>query len=122
MLTVMRGRFHRTFALHDCRATDWFAGFQITGRLGSEELLALLARLPEGTTELMTHPGRCTEELRGSPTRLKECREEELKALTDAGVRQALKANGMNLLATGTCGDAAPSGMILGALAPDPLL
>jgi predicted glycoside hydrolase/deacetylase ChbG (UPF0249 family) len=35
------------------------------GRFRTAELVELLARLPEGSTELMCHPGFCTEQLRG---------------------------------------------------------
>jgi chitin disaccharide deacetylase len=75
----VRGRFHRKLARHGCGSTDWFAGFQITGRYSAGELLHLIEHLPEGWTEFMTHPGYCTEELRSSRTRLKESREQELR-------------------------------------------
>jgi predicted glycoside hydrolase/deacetylase ChbG (UPF0249 family) len=96
-LGVMRGRFGQILAKYGCRTTDHFAGFQLTGRYRTEELVALISRLPEGTTEFMTHPGRCTSELRAARTRLKESREAELRALTDPAVRHALAAAGIRL-------------------------
>jgi chitin disaccharide deacetylase len=76
----------------EARTTDHFAGFGLTGRLETKNLVALLARLPEGSTELMTHPGRCAEELKSAPTRLKESRARELAALTAAETRTAIAA------------------------------
>jgi predicted glycoside hydrolase/deacetylase ChbG (UPF0249 family) len=97
-LGVMRRRFHRVLQSHGCRTTDHFAGFQITGRFRTAELVKLLAAIPEGTTELMCHPGRCGPALRQAPTRLKESREGELEALVSAEARAALGANGIELV------------------------
>lgn len=92
-LRGMRQVFHRKLSKHGCRTTDHFAGFQITGRFRTKELVALIGMLPDGVTELMTHPGFCTEELLSSSTRLKQSREEELRALLSAEARQALANN-----------------------------
>jgi predicted glycoside hydrolase/deacetylase ChbG (UPF0249 family) len=97
-LSIMRRRFHRVLTRHGCRTTDQFAGFQITGAFRAQELVALLGVLPEGTTELMTHPGYCTDALRQAKTRLKESRQHELEALTAPEVRQALQDNHIELL------------------------
>jgi chitin disaccharide deacetylase len=97
-LGVMRRRFHRVLAAHDCRTTDHFAGFQITGRFKAGELVQLFAALPEGSTELMCHPGRCGAALRSARTRLKESREDELRALIAPEVRHAIERNGIDLV------------------------
>jgi predicted glycoside hydrolase/deacetylase ChbG (UPF0249 family) len=97
-LGLLRRRFHRVLDRHGCRATDHFAGFQITGRFRTAELVQLLASLPEGSTELMCHPGYCGEALRGARTRLKESREQELEALTAAETRAALERHGIELV------------------------
>jgi chitin disaccharide deacetylase len=96
-LGLLRHRVHRVLERHGCRVTDHFAGFQITGRFRTAELVQLLACLPEGTTELMCHPGYCGDALRGAPTRLKESRERELEALTAPETRAALERNGIEL-------------------------
>ena len=96
-LGSLRGRFHRVLTRHHCRTTDHFAGFQITGRFRTQELVKLLGILPEGSTELMVHPGRCGEALRHAHTRLKESREEELAALTAPEVRATLDRYGIAL-------------------------
>jgi predicted glycoside hydrolase/deacetylase ChbG (UPF0249 family) len=95
---VARWNFHRVLRRHGCRTTDHFAGFQITGRLRGPELVALIANLPPGLTELMTHPGHCTGELRAARTRLKESREEELRALTAPETLRALETHGVRLV------------------------
>jgi len=95
---LVRGRFEAVLSGHRCRSTDHFAGFQITGNYGARELAALIRALPEGSTEFMCHPGRCTEELRSARTRLKESRERELRALTSAEVRVALREAGVELV------------------------
>jgi predicted glycoside hydrolase/deacetylase ChbG (UPF0249 family) len=97
-LTVVRARFHRVLAKHHCRTTDHFAGFQITGRFQARELVALIRALPEGSTELMCHPGHATSELRAARTRLKESRERELAALTSPEARRALEECGVELV------------------------
>jgi predicted glycoside hydrolase/deacetylase ChbG (UPF0249 family) len=97
-LAFIRGHFHRVLAQHQCRTTDHFAGFQITGRFRTSELVALIRALPEGSTELMCHPGRCTGELRSARTRLKESREAELEALTAPETLRALEQTGIELV------------------------
>ena len=53
----------------------------------------LIRALPEGSTEFMCHPGRCGEELRAARTRLKESREQELRALTVARGSRGIGGN-----------------------------
>jgi chitin disaccharide deacetylase len=96
-LGLMRRRFHSVLNRAGCRTTDHFAGFQMTGRFRLAALVKLLAILPEGSTELMCHPGFCTDALRQAPTRLKESREEELRALTAPEVRAAIEREGIRL-------------------------
>jgi predicted glycoside hydrolase/deacetylase ChbG (UPF0249 family) len=94
----VRRWFDAVLARHACRTTDHFAGFQLTGALRSAELVELIGALPEGLTELMCHPGNCTDELRHSHTRLKETRAEELQALLAPEVRQALEQHQVQLV------------------------
>ena len=95
---VVRGRFHRTLARRGCVTTDWFAGFQITGRFGAPSVVHLLDHLPAGTTEFMVHPGFCTAELAAARTRLQQSRERELRALVDPAVWAAVRRNGIQLV------------------------
>ncbi len=98
LMRLMNGRFQHTLTRHHCRSTDWFAGFRLTGRYRSGDLVELIRALPEGATEFMCHPGRCGDELRSARTRLKESREEELRALTAPEVRTALAEAGVKLV------------------------
>jgi predicted glycoside hydrolase/deacetylase ChbG (UPF0249 family) len=97
-LGLMRRRFHRILAKHSCRTTDYFAGFQITGRFRTAELVELMSLIPPGSTELMVHPGHCGPALRAAPTRLKDSREAELAALLAPEVRQAMDRHGVQLV------------------------
>jgi len=84
-------------AIEPLRTTDHFAGFAITGRFRSADLQQLFSRLPDGTTELMTHPGHLTGELQSAPTRLKQSRAAELEALCAPETRQALVEHNIHL-------------------------
>ena len=105
-LGLMRRRFHRVLARHGCRTTDHFAGFQITGRFRAAELVVLMGVIPEGSTELMVHPGHCGGALRAARTRLKESREAELAALVAPEVREAVRRHEIELVNYGDLGDA----------------
>jgi predicted glycoside hydrolase/deacetylase ChbG (UPF0249 family) len=73
------------------RTPDHFSReFQHPGHIGLEDLLALLARLDDGVTELMCHPGERDAELVASSAYARE-RPLELAVLTDPRVRSALE-------------------------------
>ena len=95
---LLSPRFQSVLARHGRRTTDHFAGFQITGLFRAAELVDLMAAIPEGSTELMCHPGHCGTALRGAPTRLKDSREHELEALLSPQVRAAVERNGIELV------------------------
>jgi predicted glycoside hydrolase/deacetylase ChbG (UPF0249 family) len=94
---LVRGHFERILRAHGCRFTENFAGFQITGNYDAAALVSLIRALPDGSTEFMCHPGRCGAELRAAHTRLKETREQELRALTSPEVRAALEESNVRL-------------------------
>jgi predicted glycoside hydrolase/deacetylase ChbG (UPF0249 family) len=85
-------------ARQGCRLTDHFLGYRLTGRLDGAALVALIRTLPEGSSELMCHPGFLRTELRAARTRLKESRQRELEALTSPAARQALEVAGVRLV------------------------
>ena len=64
--------------------------------LSHEYLIGLLSALPEGTTELMCHPGHMGSGLAGSTYRQE--REEELAVLTHRAVRRAIEEQGIELI------------------------
>jgi predicted glycoside hydrolase/deacetylase ChbG (UPF0249 family) len=78
--------------------SDYFCGIAQTGVLMRQGVLRLLEILPEGTTELMCHPGYADQELRQTPTRLQESRQTELDILTDSGIRKVVATQGIRLI------------------------
>ena len=77
---------------------DYFCGIAQTGELTRDGVLRLLEILPDGTTELMCHPGYVDEDLEKSATRLKASRETELQILTDTDVRKIVASQGIRLI------------------------
>ncbi|MGB8494858.1 MAG: ChbG/HpnK family deacetylase [Candidatus Acidiferrum sp.] len=84
--------------------SDHFCGIAQTGQLTREGIEELLEKLPEGTTELMCHPGYVDEELRKTSTRLQESRKTELDILTDPQVRKIVAKRGIRLINYGFSG------------------
>lgn len=96
-MQLLRRRFSRILASRGYLATNHFTGFQLTGRYRTQDLVQLIAHLPEGVTELMTHPGFHGAALQAARTRLKESRLRELEALTAPEVRAAIEQHGVRL-------------------------
>ena len=86
---------------------DYFCGIAQTGELTREGVLRLLEALPDGTTELMCHPGYLDEQLEKSSTRLKFSREAEVEILTDMAVRNNVASQGIRLIDYGFVAQAA---------------
>jgi predicted glycoside hydrolase/deacetylase ChbG (UPF0249 family) len=61
-----------------------------------ERLLEILAALPEGTSEIMCHPGLPDDELRRGSD-YSDMRQRELECLVDERVRQAVRERGIHL-------------------------
>jgi predicted glycoside hydrolase/deacetylase ChbG (UPF0249 family) len=78
--------------------SDYFCGIAQTGELTKEGVARLLRNLPEGTTELMCHPGHVDEELRATATRLQGSREKEVEILTDPEIRNLVASQGIRLI------------------------
>jgi predicted glycoside hydrolase/deacetylase ChbG (UPF0249 family) len=87
--------------------TDYFCGIAQTGVLRREGVERLLSILPEGTTELMCHPGYADEQLRRTATRLQESRQTELDIFTDARIRKIVASKGIRLISYRLMGDVA---------------
>jgi predicted glycoside hydrolase/deacetylase ChbG (UPF0249 family) len=77
---------------------DYFCGIAQTGEMTREGVARLLRVLPEGTTELMCHPGFSDENLRRSATRLTDSRRREVAILTDADIRKLVASEGIRLV------------------------
>jgi len=71
-------------------------GVPVPGAIGVDALIAILRRLPVGTTELACHPGECVDdECEGTMYRGE--REEEAVTLCDPRVRASCTAEGITL-------------------------
>jgi len=75
-----------------------FYGLSQTGFLDAAILEQLLRAVPDGTSEMMVHPGYVDEALLGTRTRLRVQRETELDALTRPGIRQLAVGLGIELI------------------------
>jgi hopanoid biosynthesis associated protein HpnK len=78
--------------------TDYFCGIAQTGELSKEGVAELLRSLPEGTTELMCHPGYVDAALKSSATRLQASRQKEIEILTDTDIRNIVASQGIRLI------------------------
>lgn len=77
---------------------DYFCGIAQTGELTREGVEQFLKSLPQGTTELMCHPGYVDEELQKTATRLQGSRGTELEILTDTRIRNLVASQGIRLI------------------------
>jgi len=94
---VLRLLVHDRPALDDVR----FSGVALMASpTMADDMLALVAALPEGTTELMVHPGYDSPELAAlDPYRAP--RERELRALTSPRLRERIRERGVALVSFG---------------------
>src|SRR5256885_1605150 len=79
-------------------SADHFCGIAQTGEMTKEGVARLLRSLPEGTTELMSHPGYADQDLQDSATRLQASRQTELSILTDVEIRNLVASQGIRLI------------------------
>ena len=77
---------------------EHFYGVTATGFLDEELLRQILRRVPDGTSELMCHPGIVDEALRYTPTRLLEQREVEYRALIRPDIKLLARSLGIELV------------------------
>jgi len=69
-----------------------------TGSLNERLFRLMLENLPDGTWELVCHPGYNDADLQAVQTRLRESREQELRILTSSATRDLLAANGIEIV------------------------
>ena len=101
-LNLLASAFERRMSAMGLAMPDYFTGVVLTGRLTGEEFGATLAALPEGTTEVMCHPGYCDAELDGAPTRLRGERELERETVSDGRWRARMEELGIELTSFGS--------------------
>jgi predicted glycoside hydrolase/deacetylase ChbG (UPF0249 family) len=81
LLRLLEPAFQRIVAEEGFTTTDGAVGVLATGTLDAGTVASLAAALPEGTFELVSHPGYNDAELAGAHTRLLASRETERNAL-----------------------------------------
>jgi hopanoid biosynthesis associated protein HpnK len=77
---------------------DGTVGIVATGAMDARLFESIVNRLPEGTWELVCHPGYNDAELGSIQTRLRESRTEELRLLTSPEAREILTRSGVQLM------------------------
>ena len=82
LLRLLEPTFRRIVAEEGFTTTDGAIGVLATGTLDSTTVSSLLRNLPEGTWELVTHPGYNDSDLAQAHTRLLASRETEREALS----------------------------------------
>lgn len=90
--------FCRAIAEEGMSTTDGTIGIAVTGLLNQKILSAMLEALPEGTWELVCHPGYSDPDLAEAGTRLTRSREIELDALTSAETTNLIARRGIQLI------------------------
>ena len=90
--------FRRALQEEGMVSCDGTVGIATTGKLDQKMLLRILQALPEGTWELVCHPGYSDDDLRAAGTRLTQSREIELAALTSTETKDALARQKIELI------------------------
>jgi hopanoid biosynthesis associated protein HpnK len=97
-LQMFAREFRRAVQEEGMVSTDGTVGIAATGMLDQKMLLRLTDALPEGTWEMVCHPGYSDPDLEAAGTRLTASREIELSALTSAETKAALARQRIELI------------------------
>jgi hopanoid biosynthesis associated protein HpnK len=95
---VFAPQFRKIMREEKMLTTDGTLGITVTGQLDQKVLAGILQTMPEGTWELVCHPGYCDDDLRNAGTRLLESRQIELQALTSEETRKTIADCGIELI------------------------
>ncbi len=98
LLRSMRSGWLRRVRESGLKTPDGALGVIVTGALDESLLADTLRNMPEGTWELVCHPGYDDRELAGIRTRLRASREKELELLTSSHTRALLEQLGIQLI------------------------
>jgi hopanoid biosynthesis associated protein HpnK len=97
-LWMFAASFRKAVQEEDMLTTDGTLGIAATGVLDQKMSTAILNALPEGTWELVCHPGYSDADLQSAGTRLLKSREVELDALTSPETRSLISRRGIDLI------------------------
>ena len=81
----------------DPRRPDRFVVDFYDERATREQLIGMIGELPDGTTEIMCHPGY-TDDAFAKESVYNDQRDRELRILTDPSVKEAIQARGIRLI------------------------
>jgi len=95
---MFAAEFRRALKDEGMVSTDGTVGIAVTGMLNQQKLLRILKALPDGTWELVCHPGYSDSDLKAAGTRLTKSREIELTALTSTEVREVVARQKIELI------------------------
>jgi hopanoid biosynthesis associated protein HpnK len=98
LLHLLAGRFREEVARAGMTTTDGTIGIVATGFMDEVLLRRMVEALPEGTWELVCHPGYNDAALKAARTRLRGSRAEELRLLTSPNVREMLARSGVGVI------------------------
>lgn len=98
MFQLFAREFRKAIAEAGMFTTDGTVGIAATGKLDQQVLRAILNALPQGTWELVCHPGYADADLEKAGTRLVDSRQVELEALTSDQTKNALAVRGIELI------------------------
>ena len=90
--------FERELKRTGMRAPDGAFGIVSTGSLNSNTFAAIAAAIPDGTWELVCHPGYADAALDQVATRLRKSRELELALLCSEDARKSLEQHGVQVI------------------------
>jgi len=95
---MFAAEFRRALKDEGMVSTDGTVGIAVTGMLNQQKLLRILKALPDGTWELVCHPGYSDSDLKAAGTQLTKSREIELTALTSTEVREVVARQKIELI------------------------
>jgi predicted glycoside hydrolase/deacetylase ChbG (UPF0249 family) len=98
MLNTLAADFGRTVKNAGLITPDGSLGVVATGVLDHELFRDLIQNCPEGTWELLCHPGYLDKDLNNIRTCLRQSRAVELELLTSASARDLLQREGIELI------------------------
>jgi predicted glycoside hydrolase/deacetylase ChbG (UPF0249 family) len=98
ILRMLSGKFRQAAERIGLATPDGTLGIEVTGTLDHKLFSAIAEIVPEGTWELVCHPGYNDADLQRANTRLRESRETELAVLTTPEARQLLERQGISLI------------------------
>ena len=101
VLRTFAGKFQEAIRREGFVTTDGTLGIEITGTIDEMLFTAVATSVPEGTWELVCHPGYNDADLQTINTRLRESREVELGVLCSARTREILARQGVELISYG---------------------